>query len=75
MSVPPTTPTQPAEPELPAEIVKPAESEPAERIYFPELDGLRFVAFLMVYLFHGGVPWGVLARPIGRQAALGRVPR
>ena len=29
---------------------------PAERVYFPELDGLRFVAFLMVFLFHGGVP-------------------
>ena len=33
---------------------------PAERIYFPELDGLRFIAFMMVYLFHGGVPQGML---------------
>ena len=66
MSVPPTTPTQPAEPELPAETVKPEVSEPAERVYFPELDGLRFVAFLMVFLFHGGVPWGVLRPLIGR---------
>ncbi len=27
-----------------------------DRMYWPELDGLRFVAFLLVYLFHGGVP-------------------
>ena len=39
----------------------PAAPEPAERIYFPELDGLRFIAFMMVYLFHGGVPQGVVA--------------
>ncbi|MEO6808508.1 MAG: acyltransferase [Isosphaeraceae bacterium] len=28
----------------------------SERVYYPELDGLRFVAFLAVYVFHGGVP-------------------
>lgn len=28
----------------------------ASRLYFPQLDGLRFVAFLLVYLFHGGWP-------------------
>jgi peptidoglycan/LPS O-acetylase OafA/YrhL len=49
----------------------PARPEPAdrERIYFPELDGLRFVAFVMVYLFHGGVPQAILARLIGSRAA------
>ena len=46
----------------------PTAPEPAERIYFPELDGLRFVAFLMVYLFHGGVPSGVLKQVIGTAA-------
>jgi peptidoglycan/LPS O-acetylase OafA/YrhL len=28
-----------------------------ERTYFPELDGLRFLAFLLVFAFHGGLPW------------------
>jgi peptidoglycan/LPS O-acetylase OafA/YrhL len=41
----------------------------AERVYFPELDGLRFVAFVMVYLFHGGVPTHLLARLIGKTAS------
>ncbi len=27
-----------------------------ERIYYPALDGLRFIAFALVYLFHGGIP-------------------
>src|SRR4051794_12797250 len=31
-------------------------STPDGRVYFPELDGLRFIAFALVYLFHGGVP-------------------
>jgi peptidoglycan/LPS O-acetylase OafA/YrhL len=44
--------------------------EPSERIYFPELDGLRFIAFMMVYLFHGGVPQGILSRLIGSRAAM-----
>jgi peptidoglycan/LPS O-acetylase OafA/YrhL len=43
--------------------------ETFERIYFPELDGLRFIAFMMVYLFHGGVPQGTVARLIGSRAA------
>jgi peptidoglycan/LPS O-acetylase OafA/YrhL len=34
----------------------PTTSPPTDRIYFPELDGLRFVAFALVYIFHGGVP-------------------
>ncbi len=42
--------------------------ETSERIYFPELDGLRFIAFMMVYLFHGGVPQGIVARLIGSAA-------
>ena len=33
-----------------------------ERIYFPELDGLRFIAFLMVFLFHGGLPESMVWR-------------
>jgi peptidoglycan/LPS O-acetylase OafA/YrhL len=46
-----------------------ASPELSARIYFPELDGLRFVAFMMVFFFHGGVPRGILARLIGRSAA------
>lgn len=41
----------------------------AHRVYFPELDGLRFVAFALVFLFHQGVPSSVLAPLIGRSAA------
>ena len=47
----------------------PASPAAAERIYFPELDGLRFVAFMMVYLFHGGVPQPIVSHLIGRPAA------
>jgi peptidoglycan/LPS O-acetylase OafA/YrhL len=43
--------------------------EAIERVYFPELDGLRFIAFMMVYLFHGGVPQGIMARLIGSRCA------
>jgi peptidoglycan/LPS O-acetylase OafA/YrhL len=43
--------------------------EAAQRIYFPELDGLRFIAFLMVFFFHGGAPRGGLRRIIGSAAA------
>jgi len=39
------------------------------RVYFPELDGLRFVAFLMVFVFHEAVPWPEFARVFGRAAA------
>jgi peptidoglycan/LPS O-acetylase OafA/YrhL len=28
-----------------------------ERDYLPELDGLRFIAFLLVYCHHGGMEW------------------
>lgn len=44
-------------------------AETAERIYFPELDGLRFIAFMMVYLFHGGISQGIVARLVGSRAA------
>jgi peptidoglycan/LPS O-acetylase OafA/YrhL len=47
----------------------PSSPAAAERIYFPELDGLRFVAFMMVYLFHGGVPQPIMSHLIGRPAA------
>jgi peptidoglycan/LPS O-acetylase OafA/YrhL len=49
-----------------AEVTKPGS---LERIYFPELDGLRFIAFLMVYLFHGGLPPGMLSGWIGSGAS------
>ncbi len=42
----------------------------ASAFYFPELDGLRFVAFMMVYLFHQGVPAPLLVRLIGRPVGL-----
>lgn len=29
----------------------------SERVYYPQLDGLRFIAFLLVFAFHGGFPW------------------
>ena len=43
------------------------------RVYFPALDGLRFAAFGLVYLFHGGIPQvgGVLdwaGEPFGWRA-------
>jgi peptidoglycan/LPS O-acetylase OafA/YrhL len=57
--------TQPC-PDLPTPAAPP---EAGERIYFPELDGLRFIAFMMVYLFHGGIPQGIFARLIGSRAA------
>ncbi|HEV3163479.1 MAG TPA: acyltransferase [Isosphaeraceae bacterium] len=33
----------------------PRSASQGERVYYPELDGLRFVAFILVYLFHNGV--------------------
>jgi peptidoglycan/LPS O-acetylase OafA/YrhL len=51
------------------EIPHREETESSERIYFPELDGLRFFAFLSVYFFHGGVTPGILASLIGTRAA------
>jgi len=39
------------------------------RLYLPALDGLRFIAFMMVYLFHEGISQQVSSRVIGRTAA------
>ncbi len=50
-------------------MTDPAPLTPGERLYFPELDGLRFVAFLLVFLFHDGIPQPMLAGCIGRTAA------
>src|SRR5262249_8604386 len=45
------------------------EQKPGSRVYFPELDGMRFIAFLLVYLFHGGVPPRVLSQLVGSAVA------
>ncbi len=67
MNEPATTLVQSSElPAAPVAAETAAVPEPAERVYFPELDGLRFVAFLMVFLFHGGVPWPVLRPLVGK---------
>lgn len=34
----------------------PQDPEGSERSYYPELDGLRFFAFLAVFIFHNGIP-------------------
>jgi len=60
MTEPATVPAQSQ-----ANLVPP---ETAERVYFPELDGLRFIAFMMVYVFHEGVPRPLLVRLIGTTA-------
>ncbi len=44
-------------------------AEPVERFYFPELDGMRFIAFMLVYFFHKGVPWPVLTQVVGVNVA------
>src|SRR5262245_32561138 len=46
-----------------------AAEETTGRVYFPELDGLRFVAFILVYLYHGGIPWRLGCRIAGESAA------
>jgi peptidoglycan/LPS O-acetylase OafA/YrhL len=48
----------------PAPAPEPAPA-PAERLYYPALDGLRFVAFALVYLFHNGIPpWNRWVRSV-----------
>ena len=37
------------------EIFECDKNKDAERIYFPELDGLRFFAFLLVFIHHHGL--------------------
>jgi len=61
--------TEPASARAQSPENPPVTPEPAERIYFPELDGLRFIAFMMVYLFHQGMPWPLLNRLIGTTAS------
>ncbi len=46
-----------------------APSAHGERVYFPALDGLRFIAFLMVYLFHDGISQAVVGRVTGKAVA------
>jgi len=41
----------------------------ADRVYLPELDGLRFVAFALVYLFTAGFPQPMLVTLVGRPLA------
>lgn len=42
-----------------------SESASSSRLYFPALDGLRFFAFFLVYLFHNGIPqWGRWVRSV-----------
>ena len=57
--------------EPPAETrAEPTAATPGhERLYLPELDGLRFVAFLMVFLFHQGMPYGVVTYLFGKTVA------
>jgi peptidoglycan/LPS O-acetylase OafA/YrhL len=48
---------------------------PTDRAYFPELDGLRTIAFLLVFGFHGGLPWvaevlGLVTLPLFLLASL-----
>jgi len=43
--------------------------EPAPRVYYPELDGLRFWAFLSVFLFHQGLPSARVKSLAGATAA------
>ena len=47
-----------------------SEPQPDEgRVYFPALDGLRFVAFGLVFLFHRGIPQvATVINAISRQA-------
>ncbi len=54
---------------LPGESLKEGESQSVARVYFRELDGLRSVAFLGVYLFHGGIPDALFARNAGHAVA------
>jgi peptidoglycan/LPS O-acetylase OafA/YrhL len=48
--------------------VAPAGDPADSRVYFPELDGLRFIAFALVFLFHQAVPWPQLSYLIGHAA-------
>lgn len=42
-----------------------SESAASGRLYFPALDGLRFIAFFLVYIFHNGIPqWNRWVRSV-----------
>lgn len=45
------------EPSPSGALTMPEAPPSTDRVYFPELDGLRFLAFLLVFGFHGGFPW------------------
>lgn len=50
-----------------------------DRVYYPALDGMRFIAIALVYLFHGGIPQvasgiDALAHRAGWQPTPGRAP-
>jgi peptidoglycan/LPS O-acetylase OafA/YrhL len=47
----------PPPPKTNADSIEPkSPNSDSGRVYYPELDGLRFFAFLAVYIFHRGVP-------------------
>jgi len=47
-----------------------ASVQPLERLYLPQLDGLRFFAFTLVYLFHNGVEVALLSPLVGQRVAI-----
>jgi peptidoglycan/LPS O-acetylase OafA/YrhL len=62
------------EPAVEAVVTAPSSADvPPARVYFPELDGLRTIAFLGVFAFHHGVPEGVIVHTIGRTASVALV--
>lgn len=54
---------------LPPVVPSPPEPESPPRLYLPELDGLRFLAFLLVFLFHLGGRNENVAALVGRTSA------
>jgi peptidoglycan/LPS O-acetylase OafA/YrhL len=46
-----------------------AAADDSGRLYFPELDGLRFIAFILVFFFHQGIPQPILSQVVGRSVA------
>lgn len=53
----PTSPRPPGQDSASIDVTRvTVPAAPGQRDYFPELDGLRFFAFLLVYLFHQAVP-------------------
>ena len=52
-----------------AEVREKAPQGSTDRLYLPELDGLRFIAFMMVFLYHEGFSSYQLSRLIGSGAS------